>query len=193
MTEEQWNAIRRRDPAYDGVFFYGLKTTKHICRPSCPSRLGKPEHIIIFETVEEGLSRGFTPCLRCRPEAPQWQGSRRELSDRAESYLAQHFREKFSLNKTAEALFVHPSYLHRVFREETGQTMLAYHTALRIREAKELLKDNGLSISYISDALGFSSASHFSHLFHRACGMSPLAYRAQYNASLAAADTAKER
>ena len=44
--------IQRRDPKYDGRFYFGVKTTHIYCRPVCPAR-PKPENIIIFKSASE--------------------------------------------------------------------------------------------------------------------------------------------
>ncbi|WP_366514862.1 Ada metal-binding domain-containing protein, partial [Phenylobacterium sp.] len=34
--------MQRRDPAFDGVFFVGVKTTGIYCRPVCRARMPRP-------------------------------------------------------------------------------------------------------------------------------------------------------
>ena len=43
--DARWLAVTRRDPAADGEFFYSVSTTGIYCRPSCASRLARPEHV----------------------------------------------------------------------------------------------------------------------------------------------------
>lgn len=73
-TPAQWQAIHARDAAGDGLFFYGVRSTGIVCRPSCPSRPARPENIVIHETVEAAREGGFRPCLRCRPDQPETWG-----------------------------------------------------------------------------------------------------------------------
>ena len=184
LTKEEWNAIKNRDSSYDGGFYYGLKTAKHICRPSCAKRLPNPKNIVIFKSVREGIRKGYAPCLKCRPDLPSWQGSKVELADRAEKYLKKHYREKFSLSEMSEELFSNESYLLRVFKEVKGETLLACHNRIRCEAAQELLMRNELSVSYISDYVGYTSASHFSHVFKKLCGCTPTEWRRSYLESL---------
>ena len=184
MTREQWEAIKNRDKNYDGVFFYGLKTTHHICRPSCTSRLCNPKNVIIFKSVEEGIMKGYTPCLKCRPEQIEWRGNKRELVEKAIEMIKLNYREKFKLSEIAGELFVNESYLLRIFKEITGYTMLEYHNLIRCEAAKELLINNELSISYISDSVGYISSSHFARRFKKLYGITPLQYRKEYLRSL---------
>ncbi|MBR1865533.1 MAG: methylphosphotriester-DNA--protein-cysteine methyltransferase family protein [Lachnospiraceae bacterium] len=184
MTQEQWNAIKNRDRRYDDVFFYGVKTTKHVCRPSCPSRLCNPKNVIIFNRIEDALRQGYTPCLRCRPEQAGWRGSKTELTEAAKAYIQAHYMEKFSLKAIALALYVNENYLLRIFKETTGQTLLAFHNDTRCLAARELLTHNELSISYISDSVGYATSSHFARTFRRTFGCTPSQYRKDYFASI---------
>lgn len=46
--EEKWKAIIENDSRYDGKFFYGVKTTKIFCRPSCKSKNPVKENVKFF-------------------------------------------------------------------------------------------------------------------------------------------------
>ena len=180
MTKEQWKAIQNNDKNYDGKFFYALKTTKNVCRPSCPARACNPKNVLIFNTYEEAAERGFRPCLRCRPDQPEWQGAGAELADAAKAYIDSHYTGKFSLNDISGYLYVNGSYLLRVFKAATGMTLLQYHNYVRCTEAQKLLEDPELSISIIAFRVGFSSSSHFTRVFKNIVGITPSAYREDY-------------
>src|SRR5262245_4145201 len=69
--EARWNAIRRRDPAADGTFYFSVRTTGVYCRPTCPARQALRENVAFHLTCEDAERAGFRPCKRCRPnEAP---------------------------------------------------------------------------------------------------------------------------
>lgn len=70
-TEAQWQAILTRDRSIDGHFFYGVLSTRILCRPSCAARPARPESVVCHQTVEEARAVGFRPCLRCRPDRPE--------------------------------------------------------------------------------------------------------------------------
>ena len=67
-ADEMWEAVRRRDPAYDGVFFVAVRTTGVYCRPSCKSRPPKRENLSFFPSAEAAERAGFRACKRCRPD-----------------------------------------------------------------------------------------------------------------------------
>lgn len=177
MTEEQWLAISNKDKSFDGVFFYALKTTKVVCRPSCRKKQCSPENVVIFDSVDEAVEAGYRPCKKCRPELQEWKGSKRELSDALMHLIDENYAKDFSLAGLADMLHINKFYMLRAFKEITGTTPLEYHNNVRCEHAKEMLKQPELSINYISTAIGCNSASHFSRVFKKVVGSSPSAYR----------------
>ncbi len=77
----------------------------------------------------------------------------------------------------AKELSVSRVYLSEHFRGETGYTVKEYITRMKIREAKNLLRNSERPIIEISEALGFSSQSHFNRVFKSNTGMTPREYR----------------
>jgi AraC family transcriptional regulator of adaptative response / methylphosphotriester-DNA alkyltransferase methyltransferase len=177
MTEEQWNAIKNRDERYDGVFYYGVKTTKKLMCPSCHTKLPKREHIEIFDTIEQAFASGYLPCQKCCPDKPNWAGVKRELVQSAKTLLEENYADKFSIQEIAERLYVNKSYLARTFKEITGVTMLEYHNRLRCERSKEYLRNPDYNLAYISSMIGYSSSSHYIRNFKKYCGCTPMEYR----------------
>lgn len=184
MTKEQWHAIRDCKKEYDGKFYYALRSTKTICKPSCTARTCNPKNVLIFYTLEEALAEGFRPCYRCHPEIPDWNGSKNELAQKAKNWIADHYSEKFSLAILANNLSVTPNYLLRVFKECTGKTLLYYFNCTRCDHAKDLLTKQELNISYIANIVGYKTSSHFTKLFRQIEGCTPSEYRREYLQSL---------
>ncbi|HEY8448948.1 MAG TPA: Ada metal-binding domain-containing protein, partial [Bacillota bacterium] len=72
-----YQALKTRDPRFDGRFYTGVTSTRVFCRPICPARTPKIEHCVFFPSAAAALRAGFRPCLRCRPElAPSLAGYR---------------------------------------------------------------------------------------------------------------------
>lgn len=68
-------------------------------------------------------------------------------------------------------------HLSHVFREETGGTLEAFLIAVRTELAKDLLRDENLSLTDIADRLGYSSLPHFSGQFKKETGRTPTEFR----------------
>ena len=103
------------------------------------------------------------------------------LVQAAREYIEAHSAERFSLQTLSETLFINGSYLLRLFKSRTGQTLLGYHNRVRCDRAQALLRDTDLSISEVGGAVGFVSSAHFSHVFKKITGLTPTEYRAESN------------
>ena len=107
----------------------------------------------------------------------------KQLALQAAYYIREHSEQKFSLSEMAGALFVNSSYLARVFKHETGHTLLWYHNAVRCENAKKMLLETKLSVAEIGSAVGYISPAHFSHQFRKITGLSPSEWRMKAEAS----------
>ena len=101
----------------------------------------------------------------------------KRLARQAGYFIREHSEQKFSLDEIAGALYVNRNYLSRVFKRETGKTLLWYHNAVRCEKAKQLLSGSDLPVSEVGAAVGFVSSAHFSHLFKKMTGIAPSAWR----------------
>ena len=69
------------------------------------------------------------------------------------------------------------AYLFRVFKQKTGKTIMEYYLSLKIERAKQLLRENELSVKGISELLAFNEPNYFSKTFKRITGLTPTAYK----------------
>ena len=69
------------------------------------------------------------------------------------------------------------AYLFRIFKAKTGKTIMAYFIELKIKQAKQLLRENELSVREISEKLAFNTPDYFTKTFKRVTGLTPLAYK----------------
>jgi hypothetical protein len=73
-----WRGVLERDSSLDGVIFYGVRSTRIYCRPSCPSRRPRRENAVFFRTPSDAEHAGFRPCRRCEPRMfAEWRRVRR--------------------------------------------------------------------------------------------------------------------
>ena len=68
----RWRAVKGRDKAADGFFYYAVSTTGVYCRPSCPARLARREHVTFHLSPESAERAGFRACKRCHPRDLHW-------------------------------------------------------------------------------------------------------------------------
>ncbi len=95
-------------------------------------------------------------------------------------FLDENYTEELSLEELGEKFGLSHYYLAHIFKDETGISPMKYVMHRKIGEAQSLLKNTDMSISSISDKLGFSSSCHLSSVFKKYFGISPKTYRQHY-------------
>ena len=93
--------------------------------------------------------------------------------------LQEGYAEPLTASYVAEQLHIHPSYLHRLFREYTSRTMKEHLQRIRIQHAQKLLRETRMSMQEIAAEVGFSNTQQFQQMFRRIVGVRPLDYRKQ--------------
>ncbi|MBO5060372.1 MAG: helix-turn-helix transcriptional regulator [Clostridia bacterium] len=91
-------------------------------------------------------------------------------------YICEHYTEKISLDNLCFLFGTNKTTLCHDFKTAYGITILNYINNLRIKEAKALLRKNELSVTEISEKLGFNSIHYFCKLFKKATNQSPKNY-----------------
>ena len=169
---DRYEAIRRRDRAADGEFFYGVETTGVFCKPSCGARPPLRKNVRFFTDTGAAQRAGFRPCKRCKPlekDASAATVARLcALIDRSENRL--------SLQALAREAGMSPYHLHRVFKAVTGLTPRAYAQARRGDRARLALRDRGTVTQAMYEA-GFESSGRFYEEADGVLGMTPSAFK----------------
>lgn len=169
-----------RDPAFDGVFFTGVRTTRIYCRPVCPVRPARSENVVFFASAAAAERAGFRPCLRCRPEtapgSPAWSGTATTVA-RAMRLIEEGFLDEASVAELAERLGIGPRHLLRLFHRHTGAGPSEIAATRRVQAAKRLIDQTGMSLSEIAFAAGFRSLRRFNDSFRATYGRPPSAFR----------------
>lgn len=170
--ETAWAAFMRRDRSWDGRVIGAVKTTGIYCKPSCPARRPKREHVIFFASADEARAAGFRPCLRCKPDEV---GRDREAVAAAVRLL-ERAEEAPSLAELADAVGYAPHHFQRMFKRDLGVSPAEYARGLRNRRTEEALKMNGRVTDAVYDA-GYQSPSGFYSDAKERLGMTPSAWR----------------
>lgn len=178
LAEEQdprWIAVTERNPDSDGQFFYAVKTTGIYCRPTCPARLPRREHVAFYVTHEEAERAGYRACLRCRPRQLSLDLRHAALMQAA-CRVIERSATPPSLNQLAAHAGLSAYHFQRTFKRCIGVTPKAYAKAQREQRLRTLLAEGKSVTEAIYDA-GYPSASRFYEQAARIVGMRPAAYR----------------
>ena len=94
------------------------------------------------------------------------------------NYLNENYEHKISLEQIAHNMYLSPVYISKIFKEETGESPINYLIKIRLEKAKDiLLNEDGGSIKNIANRVGYDDVYHFSKLFKKYYGISPLYYK----------------
>jgi AraC family transcriptional regulator of adaptative response/methylated-DNA-[protein]-cysteine methyltransferase len=174
-TQEWWQAVKRRDRAYDGKFVFAVATTGIYCRPSCPSRRANPANIRFFTTSEQARRAGFRACLRCAPDRD---------GDPQADLVASACRSILesdgvpALADLAAQAGLSPSRSHRLFKSVTGRTPHQFAQSCRAQRVRNNLIQGGGPVTGAIYESGFNASSRFYDHADRTLGMSPKAFAA---------------
>ena len=178
---ETCNAARlRRDSAFDGVFFTGVKTTRIYCRPVCPVRQPLTKNVAFYPSAAAAEAAGLRPCLRCRPEtapfSPAWNGSKSTVA-RALKLIEAGALDSGNVDQLANRLGVGARHLARLFGKHLGASPVRVAQTVRVQRAKRLLNDTEMNMSQVALASGFQSLRRFNAVFAALYGRPPSSIR----------------
>lgn len=105
-------------------------------------------------------------------------GRRHPVVTSAQAYIEEHLAEPLPVPVIARAARVSHTHLTRLFRAETGLTVIAYVRRRRLERARHLLQSSTLSIPSIAAAVGIADLQAFNKACRRELGGGPRAVRA---------------
>ena len=92
-------------------------------------------------------------------------------------FLEKNIYRNVNINDLCRSTNYSRTYICTLFKKLTGKTVLEYHTALKIEEAKTLIRKNVYTCAEISDMLGFNTPTYFTHVFKKNANMTPTEYK----------------
>ena len=95
-------------------------------------------------------------------------------------YIEKNLSKRVSLRRISEHIHLSESYFSKIFKDDTGLSVVQYITLLRIQEAKKLLVYSQLTVNQISKTLGYNRTSYFCKIFKMATTETPHSYRKKY-------------
>jgi len=179
IWEEAWLC---RDPAFDGRFFIGVRTTGVYCRCVCPVRLPFRRNIEFLPSAAAAEVAGFRPCLRCRPEAapfsPAWNGTRTTVERAARLIIEDGALDGgTTVEDFAARLGMTARHLNRLFVQHWGASPSVVARTARVQRAKRLLTETELPMVEVALQAGFGSLRRFNAVFSEVYKRPPGAIR----------------
>lgn len=110
-------------------------------------------------------------CLRKRK-----QSNDHSIVSQVMQFLLENIDKDISHDVIAAKYRIHPGYLSRLFKQDTGETLSEYLLRIKIERAAVLLKEGRHKIGDIAGMVGYSASSYFSIAFKKYTGCSPREY-----------------
>lgn len=173
-TQHLWQAVLDRDPQYDGVFVYGVRSTGIYCRPTCPSRRPRPENVIFFDDPAAAQAAGFRPCRRCTPDQPCAPDV--AIAQAACALIEAADGDSLTLHELGQRLHISPFHLQRVFKRVMGISPAQMMRQRRRERVKSALRQQETVTAATYEA-GYGSSSRLYADSQENFGMTPAAYR----------------
>ncbi|MBP1743192.1 MAG: hypothetical protein H6Q58_170 [Firmicutes bacterium] len=166
----------------------GLEVIEKVSRdPKC-----KTDFIIVtaydyFEYAKTALRLGAKDIL-LKPVEPElflesverilcYSKSLNSLFDQIIEYVNCNYQEEIQLQQCAEKFHTSSSYIARMFKKYNNTNFSAYLNDLRIKKAKELLKETDLTIKEVAYKAGYNNLNYFYRMFKKSTGITPNEYK----------------
>ncbi|MBM7680284.1 AraC family L-rhamnose operon regulatory protein RhaS [Pullulanibacillus pueri] len=99
-------------------------------------------------------------------------------------YLERHYDDKITIPLLSELFNISQRHLNRLFKQETGLTVIEMVHKIRVERAKYFLENTDEKVITIAFKVGYEDPAFFSRLFRRYVGISPGQYRGQLKESV---------
>lgn len=107
-----------------------------------------------------------------------------EVIDKLIAYMEDHVTETLSLEQLCSHLHISKTFLTRLFKQKTGQSMMHYYTGLKIEKAKRLIRERQHNFTEIAEILHYTSIHSFSRQFKNMTELTPSEYARSIQARL---------
>jgi len=164
--EDAWEAVMRRDRAFDGQFVTGVFSTGIYCRPSCAARHPVRKNVRFFADGDAAQGAGLRACKRCKPDDV----ARDEAAVLSAIHAIKQHEGRVTLDQLAQRTGYSPAHFQRVFKRATGMSPAIYSRALREDRARDALTHANTVSDAVYDA-GFEAPSRFYDAMEGKLGM----------------------
>ena len=93
------------------------------------------------------------------------------------AYIDLHYHEELSLSKLSKQFFLQPNTISKNFRKIWGKNINYYINSVRITNAVRILDMEDISITELSERVGYDNVNTFLRQFKEKMDVSPLQYK----------------
>lgn len=97
-----------------------------------------------------------------------------KLAEEIAAFIQQEYtNQSMNISYIADHFGFTPSYVSKVFRDWSHQSLLDYINEIRIDAAKELMQDKSVMVGDVSAKVGFTNVRTFTRIFKKYVGVTP--------------------
>lgn len=93
------------------------------------------------------------------------------------TFINEHIDQKVTLDMIARTLDLSEMHTSRIFKKETGKSIIEYVNEMKMKKASELLKDESLKIKDVAKMIGIVDQLYFNKVFKKYYFVGPREYR----------------
>lgn len=108
---------------------------------------------------------------------PSKESMENHLVTEIKRYIEDHLENTIRVSDICEKFGYSKSYLSKLFHQQCGETLASYTMHMKIRRAKQLIREDNLNFAQISSLLDFDNPQYFSRVFKRMTGMTPTEFK----------------
>jgi AraC family transcriptional regulator of adaptative response/methylated-DNA-[protein]-cysteine methyltransferase len=171
-----WQAVQRRDRAYNGRFWFSVRTTGVYCLPSCAARPALRRNVAFHASPEAAEAAGFRACKRCKPR--DWQadaGLSKPVARACALFDSIDTDTPPSLAEVARRVGLSSGALSKRFIAELGVNPRDWLVARKRQRFRKALR-GGESVADALYGAGYGSPSRVYETSDKALGMTPATY-----------------
>ena len=113
--------------------------------------------------------------------------------EKVKNFVRRNCLKKVRLQDAADAVYISPKHLSRIFKTYAGIGFNQYYLKCKIEKAKEILSATGYSVDHVSQKLGYANTESFIRQFKKMAGKTPSSYRAKPEPARAAPKAGKKK
>lgn len=103
--------------------------------------------------------------------------TRYSIVEKIQSFVRKQLANPISLQDVADELHLHPVYISKMYKAETGENLSDYIVRLKMEKAASLLKNTSDKNYEIALKLGYQNPNYFIKVFKKHYGLTPQQYR----------------
>jgi len=129
-----------------------------------------PGHHIICQ----GILLELIGLILKNAEEPQHNSAKKQyFISQLQNYIVSNCCKSIRLTDLADYIERSPNYVTKIFKDVLDQSPIEYIHQVKIAKAFELLQTNSMTVSDISDHLGYCELSYFHRIFKKFTGVTP--------------------